>query len=331
MLFSSTMLADAAICLKRFEYRWVNKLVKRPQQVGTALRRGIWLHRCLELHHQGKSWQDEVRKMARWGVSNGVPVEDVKALVVECADIMQGYIDYWAKEEREHGAWKVIAAEDPVTFTIGTQEYRTTIDLVIQDHRGTWIVEHKSTADIPPANWRAIDPQTAMQYLGWKTARKIPIDGIIFNYLWTKQAPTPRVKKNGEFYAADKMVTTTRAFDRAVPEVSKLWTGSQDEYRDYLIAKRQAWVRDSLFYQRYPVFRPEANIAETLLDAEDAVTAVAMSEKQGHYRRSFHPLTCRRFCPYSNLCSLEYTTGQPSQVTRMTEFQLDDGTRGEGR
>lgn len=333
MVYSTTMLSDAAICLKRYQYRWEEHLVKRPVQVGVALRRGIWLHRCLEMYHQGYPYQEEIRKMARWGLTHGVDKEQLKALVVECNEIMLGYIDYWAAEVRQHGAWKVLAAEDPVIFDVEGEEFRATIDLVIQDHRGIWIVEHKSTADIPPASWRAIDPQTALQFFGQLTARKAQPDGILFNYLWTKTPPVPRVKKNGEFYAppSGDLVTTTRAFDRAVPEVSEKWQGTQEEYRDYLIAKRAAWVRDGAFYQRYHVFRPHDNVQETVLDVLDTVDAVRRSQERGHFRRSFHPLTCRKFCPYSNLCALEYTTGQPSEVTRMTEFMRDDGTRGEGR
>ena len=61
---SSSAYRDASNCLKRYQYRWLDNLVPVPRDAKPALRRGIWLHRTLELHDLGEPWEAELARMA---------------------------------------------------------------------------------------------------------------------------------------------------------------------------------------------------------------------------------------------------------------------------
>lgn len=324
MLLSSTMYADASMCLKRFEYRWVDQLVRRPQHVGAALRRGIWLHKCLEEYHGGRDWLLALRDMMTWAAEHGVDSDKAFDIAREVEDIMRGYIDFWPSDY-----WQVLGSEVPIVLETGPDSgLRATIDKGVKWRGEHWLAEHKSTGEIPPASWRSVDPQTALQY--WLCHQVKPVIGgevflpvgIIFDYLLTEKPSVPRWKKDGELYA-NCVPTTKAAFERGVQQTQ--WTPRNVE------ADRQRLVNDSLFYRRFPVQRPEGNVQETMGDIIATLRDIRTAEQFGRYRRSFHVLTCRRFCPYSDICIHEYMLGQKSEVMRNELYMLDDGSRGEGR
>lgn len=319
MILSSTMMSDFSTCLKRGQYRWVDKLVTKPRDLGVPLRRGIWLHRCLEVFHQGGHWEEELTRMESWAEEHGVDAAKALEISDECYDIMRGYIDYWPQ-----GLWTVLQAEEPIELSFGPDAgIRATIDLRVQTKDGIFLVEHKSTSEIPPASWRSVDPQTALQY--WLCLQKgLPVDGIIFNYLLTKKPAEPRWKKDGTLYA-NSTPTTSAAFERGMVAAGK-------EYNHDGVPQAEAQlVNDGLFYQRYTVLRPLDNVRETMQDVLDLLEDINAARKRGHYRRSFHPLTCRRFCPYASICIHEYLLGKESPTLRDELFMIDDGSRGEGR
>lgn len=324
MLLSSTMYADYSQCLKRGSYRWVDKLVKRPQNVSVPLRRGIWLHRCLEDYHGGRDYLGSIHEMQAWGADHGVDPEKLQEIADECDRIMRGYIDFWPAN-----SWQTLGSEIPIVLDTGDGNgIRATIDVAVKWRGEHWLVEHKSTGEIPPASWRSVDPQTALQYWLCHTVKPViggevflPV-GIIFNYLLTEKPSIPRWKKDGTLYANCKP-TTRAAFDQgwAAAPVTPV-----DAKADY--AKL---VNDDLFYRRFPVQRPEGNVQESMRDIIATLRDIRTAEQYGHYRRSFHVLTCRRFCPYADICIHEYILGQKSEVMRNELYMLDDGTRGEGR
>lgn len=333
MLLSSTMYADASYCLKRFSYRWIDHLVTKPRDMGVPLRRGIWLHKCLEEYHQGHNWISALVDMVEWASSHGVDEEKVQEIYAEVKDIMQGYIDFYASAP----TWEVLGAEIPfIKMFSATDGIRATTDLPVHWEGEDWIVEHKSTSEIPPASWRSVDPQTALQY--WlchntevilNGRRFLPV-GIIFNYLLTKKPAEPRWKKDGTLYA-NATPTTTAAFERGY----RSWADTQEAWiagkMPNIDADRTTLVNDALFYRRFPVMRPEDNVRSTMQDILATLRDVRAAEAAGWYRRSFHVLTCRRFCPYADICVHEYQIGKESLTLREELFQIDTGERGEGR
>lgn len=321
MLLSSTIYADASQCLKKFEYRWRDKLVPAPKNVNTRMRAGIWIHKCLEEYHQGHNWVSALVDMVEWASSHGVDEEKVQEIYAEVKDIMQGYIDFY----RDKPLGTVLAAEYPVVYDFGNGAgIRATVDLIVQNAEGVWIVEHKSTSEIPPASWRSVDPQTALQFWLCHATGQFKPDGIIFNYLLTKKPAEPRWKKDGTLYA-NATPTTSAAFNRGLQALG------YERPVGHNLTDRAALVNDALFYRRFPVMRPEDNVRSTMQDIIATLRDVRAAEAAGWYRRSFHVLTCRRFCPYAELCVHEMSIGKESSTLRSELFQIDTGEKGEGR
>lgn len=320
MELSSSQYSTAAQCLKRYEYAYVDKIVPKPSRIRGSLRRGTWLHRALEIYHLGGDWQAALLELYDWVIEHGVDPNAGMGLHDECVEIMRGYISHWEK----HGeSWQVVAAEPSLKTTLQGHTLTARLDKLMRTPSGIWIVEHKSTVEIPSAQWRCIDPQTAIQWLVCY-ANGIKVEGIIFNYLLTKTPPIPRWKKNGEPYATTAdAVTTTRAFNQGVFE--QFGSDAPDFHVPGLAELRARIVHDGAYYQRYYVFRPMETILEAMKDIASTIRDLEAARQAQHYRRLSNVFYCPRFCPYSHLCAVEQVTSKRSEEIRKADFVLDDG------
>lgn len=321
MFLSSTSLADASKCLKAFDYKWNQRLAPRPRDFRPVMRRGIWLHKCLEEINRGNDWRAAITPMKAWGLEHGVDEAQLDEIEAETIEIIEGYLDYWSTRG---GQWKAHAIELPLQLKLGSHVLQATVDRIAENEQGLWIWEYKSTAKIPSSSWRSVDPQTALQFFLARQAG-YDVQGIIFDYLVTSLPELPRWKKDGTLYANCGQ-TTNRRFSGGANKATYDGIEIRDEKGDF-----DKLVNDSLFYQRYPVFRPEGTIRETMRDIVQLVRDLESAQATGHYRRSFSLLTCPRFCAYQELCAAEYGLGREAQTLRQELFVLNDGERGEGR
>ena len=298
----------------------------KPAAVKHVLRRGVWIHACLEAVHKQEDWLHTLTALVEQvsGPGWSVPDEEIDALRSETADIISGYIDYWA--DKPDGQFEPVLVEKELTYQLGTHELTATLDYLGRFSDGLWIVEVKSTGDIPPPLWRGVDPQTGVQLLAARAAG-YDVEGIRFDYLSTKLPPTPRVKNDGHLYAKSA-VTTAEAFDRCAPDVVKSWSdkneGAPDAYLDHM---RRELVNNGAFYQRWDVIRPDEQLEATTLDVRHLIAHVTLATSVNYFPRSYHALTCRRFCDYGDLCMSEYLMGRVLPSMRQAEFDIDDGSR----
>lgn len=325
---STTAYADASACLRRFYYAHVARLVPKPSSTARSIRIGLWLHKAIADSYRGADWRKSLDDLALWCLERNVPGEEVRRVQEECVEILEGYFSYWRSKGDD---WEILAVEEPLYVYVRKDlRLRATVDAVIRNRYGVWVVEHKSTAEIPPASWRAVDPQTAIQYLA-AVASGYKVDGFLFDYILTKVPPIPHVKEDGRFTTRN-VITTSRAFAAAEQACRARWKGDEEDLESYLSQARAAMVADGQFYQRHYVVRPEEHILETMRDVSATVRAIEDSERSGHWRRSFHVVSCRRFCRYGALCMSEYVGGGPNSAMRESNFTVenDESTR-EGR
>lgn len=326
-VLSTTAYGEASTCLQKYYYHHVARLTPKPSDTRPALRRGIWIHKAIADYYHGKPWGEAIDALVTWATDRGVPQEEADTIAAECRSILDGYFSYWATRGER---WEVLTVEEPMFLQVSPSlTLRATVDAIVRNKHGVWLVEHKSTAEIPSATWRAVDPQTAIQYISCK-ARFPDLQGVIFDYILTKPAPVPQVKQDGKFYARE-VTTTTLAFGRGVEEVSAKWRGSPVELAEYLVEMHGRMVADGQFYQRHIVIRPHEHIVSTMRDVAATNRAINEAEQTNHWRRSFSLFSCSRFCSYGSLCMTEYVSGKTAKAMREHEFVIDDETQREGR
>lgn len=323
---STSAFNDAARCLKRYEYRWVEGLVPKPRDVRPVLRRGIWIHRCLELADKGQDWKVELGHLWQWAVEQGVEQKDADETYTETLELVEDYLAYWAGHEEE--TWTLVGTEVQVEWSPKPGLLLTaTIDCLKQDARGRlWIWERKSTQEIPDSDWRTVDPQTMLQFV---LARQQGMDiaGIVFDYICTRPGRVPRVTQHGKIYQSDEEVQTrARHFAKTEAELRKHRQGET-----YIDLFRSRMVADGLWFQRYVTLRPDDNALATLKDVAQVVRYIKSASEAGYFPRSINVLDCRLFCPYGKLCMAEYRLGRKSEAyrdeytTAATQEQWDQG------
>jgi hypothetical protein len=317
---STTAFNDASLCLKKYEYRWIHNLIAKPSGVSQPMRRGIWIHRALEVFDQGGDWQRALLECRHWAVERGVEEEKASEVFAECVLLVQGYIDFWKDD-----TWEFVSSEERLVHQLNADlTLSATLDLLVKWRGGFWLVERKSTGDIPNASWRTVDPQTMIQFALCHLSEKYNVQGVIFDYILTKPAAVPRIKKDGKLYA-NTSPTTSVAWEQAVRQ-EQVALRPMDSWLD----RRSEFVRDGLWYQRYPVFKFDAAVKSTFDDLSGIVDRLRRAEAAGVYSRLNYLPICKRMCTYSSLCAHEYSTGHPAELLRRDNFDLDTGER-EGR
>jgi hypothetical protein len=332
LVLSTTAFKDACQCPKRYYYHQVRHLEPHPSRTTAPVRKGIWLHKLLMDYYLEKDLNDSISGLVEWAEEHGVPQESIDSVYDEVVELVDQYMEYYSKN-MDLVKGKIILAETPLTVRIPRWDatMRATLDLVTKTKRGIWVVEHKSTSDIPDPDWRAVDPQTAMQAIIAMRTKDVPKpitpDGILFNYLWTKMPTIPGVtqgnKKEPPRFYANAGITTTKMFDKGrdncVPAIAKWQTeqrGGEDygEIAAYIDEARKALVSDSLWFQQYEVQRPMNVLVQTMKDIDGVLATIRKCEETGHWWRNFHVFTCPKFCFYSDLCVAEYVNGRESEI-----------------
>ena len=320
---SSSAFRDAANCLKRYEYRWLDNLVPIPRDQKPALRRGIWLHRTLELIDRGEAWDKELDRMYAWAAQQpGMDIAKLDALAAEVSDITRQYLAFW-NERWQENQWFLEDTEVPVELepTPGVR-LTATIDVLKRDQQGRlWIWERKTLAEIPDSDWRCVDPQTMLQMVLLRSRQ--PVQGVVFDYVCTKTPPTLRVKNDGRLWKGDdEKQTTALRLAEALVTIKANWKPgvdweSPEHYVRWLYGRV---VNDAAWFQRYPTLRDNDHLVENMRDVADVSRNILAAHRRGHFPRAWDPLTCPLFCPYMRLCANEYQTGHRNEMMRREYF-----------
>src|SRR5215831_3451519 len=137
LALSTSAFRDAAQCLKKYEYRWVDELVPLARNQSEALRRGLWIHRCLEMSDWGQDFQPELERMLEWAIGQQVDSAKAYTLASEVSDLCNEYLRHWSEEPDPMGPWQLAGTEVPVQFqpTEGVK-LTATVDCLKKDNQG---------------------------------------------------------------------------------------------------------------------------------------------------------------------------------------------------
>ena len=321
---STTQISYLQDCYRKYELRYIDKLVPKPPDIPHAMRRGVWIHACLEAVHRDEPVGPTLAALVSLAAAAGVSADEADKLREETFEIIDGYMKYWGDDK-----FKPVLLEKELELPLGEDTITATLDMLAEYKGGLWIVEAKSTSHIPSPLWRGVDPQTALQLLAARHEGH-PVQGVIFDYLWTKKPTVPRVKVRENGFYANTGITTSWAFEKCVPEVLDSWRGERDEAERYLSEQRSRLVRDSDFFQRWTVSRDEGCLEETLRDVRHLLLHAKLCERTGYYPRSLNPRTCKarqNSCSYADLDMSEYIAGEQLIHMRKADFDIDDGSR----
>lgn len=329
LVLSTTGFNDASMCMRRYYYHHVVGLTPKPDRVHPRVRRGLWIHKAIADHYRGKDWRASIADAAAWVVERGVPQDVSQSIADECVRILEAYFTHW-KEVGDDDGWTILAVEEPLYLDLAKGvRLRATVDAVIKRRNGgTWIVEHKTTSDIPSPSWRAIDPQTAIQVAAAEP-RFGRVEGIIFDYILTRKPPSPKLSGGRLTLSSPTSKTTSAVFEVAAERLRRLWEGDEARVEEIIDRSRKEIVDDGVYFQRYEVHRPQEAVDAILIDAAALVAEIKRAHASGVWRRNIHIISCQRFCPYSRLCAAELVMGR--ECHGMREMEFDIGAEREAR
>jgi RecB family exonuclease len=297
---SHSQLRSYRHCQQQWDYRYRQLLI--PKREGRPLRFGNWVHTALQSHYRGENWRtgheeylaeynalfDEERlELDRGSSRSKGPWEPLPNQVER---VVRSYLWYYRND-----GWKAIAVEVPFAMEVTLPDGRHVIikgriDLVVQDRNGRyWVVDHKTTTDIPPETaFHSMDPQLIIYPLAVEREMGLVVEGVIYNYIESKAPSLPKLNKDGTISKQEvktdypTLYRFLKANDRDVMEYSEVLLSLQEQ---------------SPFLRRYRLPRT-ATVTERIL-AEAKYTT---SEILDHTFVTRNVTRQCQQCAYENIC-----------------------------
>ena len=293
------------MCKKKFYYSYVEKLERKFK--ARPLKLGSLIHDMLDIHSRGGS------KKQIWDVYRKAKKEHGKLFKEErelygdlpgdLKRIMKGYFEYWADD-----TFKIVKSEElievPLTDDILLIMY---YDQIIKDKHGHhWPKENKSKKTIPTGDFLYMDTQTNIYFwaLGEKE-KKLPIKGLLWDYIRTKAPVVPELTKKGVLSKAN-IDTTWDVYRQAILDNGLKLT----EYRDM---RKKLKLNDENFLKRLPVPRQD-KVMQTLVH-EFTDTAIEMRDYKGCYPRTIGS-HCDFMCDFKRLCTADLRGVDRSHIVK---------------
>lgn len=302
-------------CRQAYYYKEVEGIQKKTTPI--ALKRGTILHQAIEAYYTGKSWEDAIYKFkTEYDNLMEEEKEYYGDLPGECYRIMSGYIKLYDKLPEKALAVELDFSDNPVE--VFPQIYlKGKIDLILENKKGVWVVEHKSHKRLPSESDRFIDLQTAVyvtvaEKLGYK------IDGVLWDYLRTKPPTIPEVLVSGKGISKNKRIDTD--YDTYLATILAHGFNPKD-YADQLER-----VKNNPFYLRR--YMPKSQRVIRGLLNELRITALEIEKLKMFPYRNIDKMVCRG-CQYRSLCEAELL-GLDSSLIRKAEYKPVEKTQGGG-
>lgn len=326
MIITHSKLYSFLRCPRQFMYRYEESLVPaRKTRTEQPLERGTWFHKLLEEHYAGRSWVCAHAHLTR--AYNALSHEEqfeLGDLPDEMYRLMHAYLWHYAAEVDD--GWKVHEAELMLECPWpGGGTYRGKIDLLIEDQRGLWIVDHKTMKTLPNTRYRVLDKASVL-YVWAARQVGIPVNGFIWNYIVPKAPTVPKVLKDGKRLSKIAISTDYPTMLAAVKQHGL----NPADYADQLDGlKSVRWSYGSV--QRSDFFRRDVMVKDEDLEKRVLESAVRTTDRMVNY--SYDDTTERvveracDWCSFGELCSTDLTAGmdsQPAQNLRSQRYRVVD-------
>ena len=280
--YSHSALKRFQRCQLQWKYHYIDRL--SPKEQPLYLERGSGLHELLALLYTD-------------------PDEFLKAYLEadeKDQQLMDRYVEKW---ELEDALWKVLSVEEEFHIEIDGHDVVFIPDLIVQIGDDVWVVDHKTTANIPD-EW---DPynMTDFQHLLYIAGVRMlypNVRGFLFNYIRTKAPTIPALIKDGSRIGnVRKLDTDVKTLETYAKAVDML---DHEDVQDKLMTLRLAPDR---FFQRHYILANDAAVDQCLADTGTVLTEMAKKEEEGgtfprHVVGGYAGSTACSNCAYQPLC-----------------------------
>lgn len=287
-------------CPKKYKYKYVMGL--RPKKRKRPLEMGSWMHALLEVHYGGGNWKKKHKELTV--IYNNYFEEervDLGDLPTDCKRLMLSYLRTYEREDRY---WYPIDQElnEYVTLPSGLR-LNVVVDLVVEDHMGIWIVDHKfrSKFSRPGKPSVVLDPQLTLYFWAIERLGYRPLAGAIYNEVRTKAPTVPAKLKSGGLQQRSNIDTDIWTYAAAIKRNGE----SLAKYEKILrvIASRQR----ERFFRRTHIPKDSPVVDTTMRELMQTASEINAAERRRSYPRS-HESSCD-WCDYSDLCVSQFMGG----------------------
>lgn len=298
-------------CHKQYDYKYRQNLT--PIKKKTSLFVGSAIHNMIEEYLERGSYKKSYGSVVQ--TFNSLYQEDRTELgdiPTKLLRIVDGYINHYKNDGLTYNRFKLRKAEIPLRVNLGEFIFIGYIDAYPVDQNGKlWLMDHKSCKNIPTEEERFSDLQL-LTYVWLMPKANLPKpDGVIWDYIRTKEPTEPELLKNGEISKNKSIDTTYEVYKSAV--VNKLGKKAWKNYKEF--ADDNLINREKRFYQR--VYLP--TIPETVISVfvEDLIkSGIEIRDSNSKVRNMTKDCS---WCSYYNLCQIE-ARGMDSSFVRKHEF-----------
>jgi hypothetical protein len=277
--YSHTALKIAQRCLRKWKYRYVDRLELAEDR--PHLERGKRLHDGFEALYTGGE------------LPEGLTLDDTEIL-----------LRYRDRYELEDAEWEIISAEEEYEMSVGLYTLVFKPDLVVRINGEVWIVDHKTTANIPDEYdpYNMTDFQHLL-YIEGMRQQGYDVRGFMFNYVRTKPPTMPRLRKDGKIADIRRLDTDFRTL-KAFAEEHGL--DDDEDVRDKL--RILALTKDR-YFQRHFILANDEAVEQAVTDTATALDILMNAEHTEQYPR--HVLSggtgyaaCGK-CEFQGICHTE--------------------------
>lgn len=312
-----SMLKTFERCPQQAGYKYQQRLKKRMlTKREKPLHRGTWFHKLLEEHYAGRSWKLAHKRLSQQFAELFDEEQDALGdLPNEMAALMRSYLwHYGADKSDPYHGWTVHETELTLEcpWPDGRGIYRMRLDLLVEDDRGLWIVDHKSNVRLPDTTFRLLDKASAL-YIWCCHQNNIPVSGFTWNYIRAKAPTVPALVDQKRTPRLSKSAIDTD-YPTAVRAI-KSYGIDHRPYLDWLRAlKAQRWnpdgVQSSPFFRRDTLTKDDAMLARVMKAAmrtRDRMHGYDWTDPEAVER--VVDRSCTFMCAHTDLCTVELFQG----------------------
>jgi len=288
-IYSHSALKKFQRCQLQWKYYYIDKLELPEKKAHFA--RGSELHRLLELYYSDGD--------AFWDAYTEASPEDIY--------LIDRYCNKW--EPKLEDEWKVLAVEQEFILEIGEHKLVFIPDLIVQIGDDVWVVDHKTTANIPD-EWDEYNMTDFQHLLYIAGVRELypNVRGFIFNYMRTKAPGMPKLIKDGSRIADVRRLDTD--YNTLHEYANAFGMLDHEDVKDKLQILNLA---PDKYFQRHYIIAPDAAIEQCLADTEAVLDEMGWKEDTKELGTTYPRHVVGKFggasscsnCDYQPLCHSE--------------------------